>query len=146
MKIILVGAGGTIGRAVAAELQDRHELVRVGRSSGDLHVDIADPASIEALFAQTGPFDALVCTAGNVHFGPFETFTQAQFELGLRDKLMGRLNLVSPTVLVESLSSYSAFFPGTKAVPASEVALGYAKSVEGAQTGRIYRIGWSRPD
>ena len=57
-----------------------------------------------------------------------------------------RLNLVSPTVLVESLSSYSAFFPGTKAVPASEVALGYAKSVEGAQTGRIYRIGWSRPD
>ncbi len=55
-----------------------------------------------------------------------------------------RINAVSPTVLEESLPSYGPYFRGYKAVPAAEVALGYARSVEGAQTGRIYRIGWSR--
>ncbi len=55
-----------------------------------------------------------------------------------------RINLVSPTVIEESLPAYGAFFPGTKAVPAAEAALGYVKSVEGIQTGRVYRIGWSR--
>ncbi|SMF68662.1 NAD(P)-dependent dehydrogenase, short-chain alcohol dehydrogenase family [Tistlia consotensis] len=202
MKIILVGASGTIGKAVDAELSARHEIVRVGRSSGDVRVDMADPASVARLYAQTGPFDALVSTAGNVHFGPLEQFTPELFEVGLRDKLMGqvnlvmqglehirdggsftltsgllnedpirqglsaamangglegfvrgaaielprglRINIVSPTVLEESLPAYGPFFRGTKAVPASEVALGYAKSVEGAQTGRVYRIGWSR--
>jgi NAD(P)-dependent dehydrogenase (short-subunit alcohol dehydrogenase family) len=55
-----------------------------------------------------------------------------------------RINLVSPTVTEESMATYGPFFPGQKAVPAAEAALGYAKSVEGIQTGRIYRIGWSR--
>jgi NAD(P)-dependent dehydrogenase (short-subunit alcohol dehydrogenase family) len=55
-----------------------------------------------------------------------------------------RINVVSPTVIEESLPSYGSYFPGTKAVPASEAALGYVKSVEGAQTGQVYRIGWTR--
>lgn len=202
MKIILVGASGTIGKAVHAELGQRHDIIRVGRSSGDLQADIADPDSIRQLFARTGAFDALVSTAGNVHFGPLEQFTAEQFNVGLRDKLMGqvnlvmlglahirdggsftltsgllnddpirlgvsaaivngglegfvrgaavelprgvRINLVSPTVIEEALPAYAPFFPGTKAVPAREAASGYVKSVEGAQTGRVYRIGWSR--
>jgi len=202
MKIVLVGASGTIGKAVDAELGARHDVVRVNRSSGDFQVEIADPKSIERLYAQIGAFDAMVNTAGNVHFGPFEQFTGEQFEVGLRDKLMGqvnlvmlglkhirdggsftltsgllnddpiregvsaamvngglegfvhgaaivlprglRINVVSPTVVEESLPAYGPYFRGTKAVPASEAALGYAKSVEGAQTGRVYRIGWSR--
>ena len=37
---------------------------------------------------------------------------------------------------------YGPYFRGDKAVPASKATLGYAKSVEGAQTGRVYRIGW----
>ena len=73
----------------------RHEVVRVSRNSGDFRVDIADPGSIERLYGQTGAFDALVNTAGNVHFGPFEQFTPEQFEVGLRDKLMGQVNLVT---------------------------------------------------
>ena len=202
MKIILIGASGTIGGAVDAELSPRHEVVRVNRTGGDFRVDIADPQSIERLYQQTGAFDALVCAAGSVHFGPFHQFTAAQFEVGLRNKLMGQVNLVmlglehirdggsftlttgplnedpiregvsaamvngglegfvrsaaivlprslrinavSPTVVEESLPAYAPYFRGVKAVPASEAALGYAKSVEGAQSGRIYRIGWSR--
>lgn len=52
-----------------------------------------------------------------------------------------RINSVSPTVLTESMKEYGPFFPGFKSVAASEVALAYAKSVEGAQTGQIYRVG-----
>lgn len=55
-----------------------------------------------------------------------------------------RINRVGPRVIQDSLPAYGAFFPGTKAVPAAEAALGYVKSVEGIQTGRVYRIGWSR--
>jgi hypothetical protein len=47
---------------------------------------------------------------------------------------------VSPTVLVESLPSYGAFFRGFEAVPAKRAALAYSKSVEGAQTGQVYEV------
>lgn len=94
MKIILIGATGTLGTAVDTALKARHETVRVGRNSGDFHVDITDPKSIEQLFAKTGEFDAVVGTAGDVHFGPLAEFTQDQFEVGFRSKLMGQVNLV----------------------------------------------------
>lgn len=202
MKIILVGASGIIGKAVAAELGQRHEVVRASRSGGDCPVDITDPESIRRLYEFVGAFDALVSTTGSVHFGPLADFTSEQFELGLHNKLMGqvnlvtiglkhitdggsftltsgllndepirlgvsaamvngalegfvrgaavelprglRINLVSPTVIEEALPDYAPFFRGTPAVPAKVAALGYAKSVEGAHNGRIYRIGWSR--
>ena len=48
MKILLVGALGTVGRAVAAELGTRHELVTAGRQGGDLRLDLADYLSEES--------------------------------------------------------------------------------------------------
>jgi NAD(P)-dependent dehydrogenase (short-subunit alcohol dehydrogenase family) len=50
-----------------------------------------------------------------------------------------RINSVSPTVVEESLSSYGPYFRGFKPVPAAIAALAYAKSVEGAQTGQVYK-------
>lgn len=94
MKIIIVGAEGDIGRAVCKELAPRHEIIRVGRTSGDIHADLADTASIEAMYQQAGPVDALISTAGTVHFGPLTEFTEADFMLGLSNKVMGQINLV----------------------------------------------------
>ena len=94
MKIILVGASGTIGQAIDRELRERHDIVRVGRNSGELQVNIADPASIRRLFEQTGPFDALISAAGNAHFGALEELSAKEFAVGLDDKLMGQVNLV----------------------------------------------------
>ncbi|MDH4560721.1 short chain dehydrogenase [Pseudomonas sp. BN411] len=94
MKIILVGASGTIGKAIEQELKERHEIIRVGFSSGDLQADITDPASIRALFEKTGPFDALISAAGKVHFGALAEMGEAEFAVGLKDKLMGQVNLV----------------------------------------------------
>ena len=94
MKIVVVGATGTIGKAVVAALADRHEIVKVGSKSGDHQVDIKDAQSIRKLFEKTGRFDALVATAGKVHFGDFAALTEKEVATGLRDKLMGQVNLV----------------------------------------------------
>ncbi len=94
MKIILVGANGTIGRAIDNELKERHEIVRVGHSSGALQVNITDSASIRRMFEQAGPFDALISAVGKVHFGALAEMSEAEFAIGLKDKLMGQVNLV----------------------------------------------------
>nr|WP_279290963.1 short chain dehydrogenase [Pseudomonas sp. S25] len=52
-----------------------------------------------------------------------------------------RVNSVSPNVLVEAMGSYAPYFRGFKPVPAADVALAYAKSVEGLQTGQTYHVG-----
>jgi NADP-dependent 3-hydroxy acid dehydrogenase YdfG len=202
VRIVLVGASGVIGQAVSALLGGRHEIVAAGRSGGDVQVDIADPASIRALFERVGAFDAVVCTAGAVTYAPFPRLGEADYQVGLRSKLMGqvnlvtyglahvadggsftltsgltnddpiregaasslvngalegyvrgaaiemprgvRINLVSPTLVAESAPLYGPYFPGTATMPAREVALGYLKSVEGAHSGRVFRMGWSR--
>jgi NAD(P)-dependent dehydrogenase (short-subunit alcohol dehydrogenase family) len=198
MRVVIIGATGTIGQAVVKELQPRHEIISVGRRGGDVQMDITDVASIRAGFEKIGRFDAVVSTAGNLHFGPLEKMNAPEFEIGLRDKLMGQVNLflvgrefandfasftltsgvladdpvvygssgsmvsgaldafvlaasielprgmrinaVSPGVLQESMDKYAAFFRGHEPVPASRVALAYAKSVEGARTGQVFRV------
>lgn len=94
MKIVLVGASGDIGRAAHAELSTRHEVISVGRESDDVRADISDRASIKALYQQIGTVDAVISTAGAVHFGPLSEFTEEQFMLGFKNKVMGQVNLV----------------------------------------------------
>jgi NAD(P)-dependent dehydrogenase (short-subunit alcohol dehydrogenase family) len=93
MKVIVIGATGTIGKAVSEQLATRHEVIRVGNTNGQYQVDIADPASVEALFARVGKTDAVVVAAGNVHFGPLSEITPQQLHIGLQHKLMGQVNV-----------------------------------------------------
>lgn len=198
MRILIVGATGTIGRAVTAALAGRHEVLRAGRRSGELTVDATDPVSVQAMYEKAGPLDAVIMTAGGAHVGPLGEMTAEQFRVGLNDKLMGqvnmvlagqrylrdggsftltsgvisehpikhgvalmatnraiegfaqaaacelprgqRINVVSPGVLTESMEIYGPYFPGTEPVPAARVALRYELSVEGVETGKIYKI------
>ena len=94
MRVLIAGASGTIGRAVKEELEQRHEVITAGRTSGDVRLDITDSASIRAAFAEVGPVDAVVSTTGTVKFAPFNEMEAADYEIGLRDKLMGQVNLV----------------------------------------------------
>ena len=94
MKVLIVGASGTIGRAVAAELGQRHEVVTAGRNSGDIRLDITDIGSIRAAYDHAGPLDAVVSTTGTVRFAPLADLDSEGYEIGLRDKLMGQVNLV----------------------------------------------------
>ncbi|MEC0305103.1 short chain dehydrogenase, partial [Terribacillus saccharophilus] len=39
MKIIVIGATGTIGNAVVNKLKEHHEVIKVGSKSGDYQLD-----------------------------------------------------------------------------------------------------------
>ncbi|MDH1661417.1 short chain dehydrogenase [Stenotrophomonas sp. GD03777] len=93
MKILLVGASGTLGQAVARQLGQQHQILAAGRHSGELRVDQTDDASVAELFARTGAVDAVISTAGKLHFGPLQDMTPEQFNLGLQDKLLGQVRL-----------------------------------------------------
>jgi NAD(P)-dependent dehydrogenase (short-subunit alcohol dehydrogenase family) len=198
MKILLIGANGTIGQAITQELAPRHDIITAGRNSGDVRVDLKDFASVQAMYAKVGAVDAVISAAGNVHFGALAEMTPELMGIGLADKLMGQINLVlagqhvlndggsftlssgilshdpivygssasmvnagidgfvisaaieltrglrinavSPTVLTESLENYGPFFRGFESVAAAKVARAFSKSVEGKQTGQVYRV------
>jgi NAD(P)-dependent dehydrogenase (short-subunit alcohol dehydrogenase family) len=93
MKILVVGANGTIGKAVVDELKPRHEIVSAGRTHGDHRVDISDLASIQKLFTEIGSVDGVVSAAGDVHFGPLLDMTPDQLRVGISYKLMGQVQL-----------------------------------------------------
>src|SRR2546429_515122 len=64
MRILLIGATGTIGKAIAAALGARHEVLLASRQQAPLRVDIADPASIRSLYAKVGKVGAAISAAG----------------------------------------------------------------------------------
>ncbi len=94
MKVMVVGATGTIGRAVVAALSPTHEVVAVSHRAGTRRVDMADRRSIASLYDAVGPVDAVVSAAGSASFGPLASLTDEEFALGLESKLMGQVNLV----------------------------------------------------
>jgi len=196
-RVLLVGASGTLGRAVRTELEHRHDVLPASRK-GKLQIDITDAASIGRLFAKIGKVDAIACAAGSVHFGPLAAMTDDLYAIGLRDKLMGQVNLaligrdyladggsitlitgilaeqpiragssasmvngaleafvraaaiemprgirinaVSPNVFAESMPGYAPFFRGFEPIPVARAALAYGRSIEGAQTGQVYKV------
>lgn len=94
MKILIVGATGLIGGAVADALSANHEIIKAGYSDGDVKVDLGSKASIEAMFTSIKTVDAVISTAGLAGFAPFNDLDDAAYELALNNKLMGQINLV----------------------------------------------------
>lgn len=94
MKILVIGASGTVGGSAIKQLSPRHEIITAGRSKGDVTVDLMSEDSIRAMFAKVGKVDAVISAAGHVHFGPVSAMTPEQFRKGINDKLMGQVNLV----------------------------------------------------
>jgi NAD(P)-dependent dehydrogenase (short-subunit alcohol dehydrogenase family) len=199
MRILLVGASGLLGRAVAGALSARHEVIGASRSD-EQAVDLNDSNSIAALYERVGMVDAVACTAGVTPFAPITDLSVDQYRAGVTDKLLGqialvllgmghvrdagsftlisgvladdpittgtvagtvnggiqafvrsaaielprgqRINTVSPTVFTEAWETYGDYFPGFPPVAVAEAARAYVKSVEGAQTGQVYRVGY----
>lgn len=94
MKIIIVGASGTIGKYLANQLAEEHEIIKVGSKSGDIQADITSAESIAQMYKQAGAFDALISAAGPTYFGPWNKMTDKEFRIGVDGKMMGQINLV----------------------------------------------------
>lgn len=95
MRVLLVGATGTVGSAIATALESAGDsVVSAGLSSGDYKVDLAEPQAVRALIDAVGPVDALVCAAGLAQFGSVEELDDQAYKLSLSNKLMGQVNLV----------------------------------------------------
>ena len=111
MKIVIIGATGTIGKAVAAALRGKHEVIAVSRSAADYHADITDKSSLEKAFRrlQGGRHRQ---RGGGAVFKPLAALADADFEKCLHDKLMGQVNVVGSVrntfVLAARLRSLAA--------------------------------------
>lgn len=94
MKILIIGAAGTIGSRIKEHFEDQHQVLTAGRNSGSYQVDLEDSNSIQQLLENTGALDAIVCTAGEAKWAPFEALSEEDYYIGIKSKLMGQVNLV----------------------------------------------------
>jgi NAD(P)-dependent dehydrogenase (short-subunit alcohol dehydrogenase family) len=94
MKLLLIGATGTIGQAIAAALSPRHEIIAASLNSGHARVDITDSTSIRALFDAVGQVDGVIIAAGAARRKPLAQLEDEDFEFSLHNKLMGQVNVV----------------------------------------------------
>jgi NAD(P)-dependent dehydrogenase (short-subunit alcohol dehydrogenase family) len=94
MKLMLIGATGTIGHAVAAALAPRHQVLEVTRNTQPLRVDISSPDSVRALFDAAGELDGVVCATGSARFKPLAQLEEEDFVFSVANKLMGQVNVV----------------------------------------------------
>ena len=94
MKIIVVGANGAVGQTAVNALGDRHEIISVGRTSGDIQIDIEDQESVRSMYQKVGKFDAVVSAVGHGHFGAVAEMDSEQFMKGISHKVLPQVNLV----------------------------------------------------
>jgi NAD(P)-dependent dehydrogenase (short-subunit alcohol dehydrogenase family) len=94
-RIVVIGATGTIGSAVAALLASDGEVVRVGHTRGDMRLDARAPSDLATFFAGLGPYDHLVSLAGTgAAIGPIETLSHDDFAAGFLNKVAIQIDLV----------------------------------------------------
>jgi NAD(P)-dependent dehydrogenase (short-subunit alcohol dehydrogenase family) len=94
MRILIIGAHGTIGREVVKALSAEHEIISASRKGADVAVDITDPASIRAMYETVGKVDAVISAAGSGAWKPLADLTDEDFARSLGYKLMGQVNVV----------------------------------------------------
>ncbi|AGF51005.1 aklaviketone reductase [Synechocystis sp. PCC 6803] len=94
MRILIIGATGTIGKAIVTSLQGKHEVLQASRQGSHFSVDLTDPASIQALIEQVGVLNAIVSAAGETRLKPLAGLTDQDFEFCIGSKLMGQVNLI----------------------------------------------------
>ena len=94
MKVLVIGATGSIGGVVAATLDVRgHEVVRASRS-GEQSVDVTAPASIRSLFERVSPVDAVVVAVGSVPFKPLTDLDRDDYLAAFTGKTLAQLDVV----------------------------------------------------
>ncbi len=94
MRVLVIGAHGTIGSEIVKALAGAHEVLSASRSNAEITVDIRDVASIRAMYAKAGRLDAVISAAGSGAWKPLDQLTDEDFTISLGYKLMGQVNVV----------------------------------------------------
>jgi len=97
MKVLVIGATGTVGGAVASALEASHQVVRASRS-GPVKVDLEDPSSLDALFGKMPDLDAVVCCAASGPLVDLAAAADDEIAAGMRAKLLGQVALARRAV------------------------------------------------
>ncbi|MDD1779934.1 short chain dehydrogenase [Enterovibrio sp. ZSDZ35] len=98
MKIAVIGASGTIGRAVVELLGNDHEIVTLGANSGDIRIDIRSRESVKTAFEQMGKVDAIINAVGELAFKPFGELNDEDWYVGIESKLLGQVRVTEEAV------------------------------------------------
>lgn len=95
MKIVVIGATGTIGKSVSKKLKkNNHEVIEIGNQSGDYQLDITSPTEIEQMFKDIKNIDAIVSATGGATFKPLSDMSLEENNVAITSKLLGQINLV----------------------------------------------------
>lgn len=143
MKIVVIGATGTIGKAVSDLLKEKgHEVVGASRHTNP-PVNIDKPESIDAFYKKTGKVDAVICAAGNAGFGAIQSLTDKEIALGIQSKLMGQVNLVRKGLI--HLNKGGRICAHQRHAGLRAVAQNFSRGNGQCRPGRLYPCGRSRP-
>lgn len=85
-RVLVVGAGGGIGRATADAIEKAGaEVLRPDQNA----LDMVDQASVEAFFAAADPFDHVVAAAARTKTGPVATLALDDAQAAMNSKFFG---------------------------------------------------------
>ncbi|MCY4219653.1 MAG: short chain dehydrogenase [Gammaproteobacteria bacterium] len=94
MKILIIGARGSVGRTVVETLEGRHDLIQAGLTAGDIQVNLENLESIRMMYMHVGKIDAAVVAIGHGHFGPVGEMTGELWMKGILHKALPQINMV----------------------------------------------------
>ena len=96
-KVLIIGATGTIGSAISAEIEGDYEIIQASRSC-DEAVDISDHASVEQLFNRIksthSQVDGIIVVAGGGMVSKIDDMDLDAFLPTLAAKLRGQVAVV----------------------------------------------------
>lgn len=95
MKIVIIGATGTIGRKVTEKLESNgHETIKIGSKTGAYQLDITSPKEIEEMYKNIPNIDAIVSVTGGATFKALDEMSIEENQVAVQSKLLGQINLV----------------------------------------------------
>ena len=94
MKILLIGASGTIGFSIKSLLEKDNDIITAGVKQGDVQVDLSNEQSIKNMFEKIGHVDAVISAAGlSVVFKPLAEMTAQDYLQSFQSKALGQIQL-----------------------------------------------------
>ncbi|NLR91831.1 short chain dehydrogenase [Flammeovirga agarivorans] len=98
MKIAVIGGTGTIGSGIVELLRKEHDVISIGRKSGDYQVDLLDTNGIKKMFNEIQGIDGIISTVGDGSMGSLKELELEAFHYSLNSKVIANVNLIKEAI------------------------------------------------